>query len=192
MIVLVAFIVVGNIEVVETLSAFGAFFGGVGGLLAAIAAYNGVNVWRSQVLFGKYISIIWDCEKSLRELELRYISWSIKASSCALNEVLNPDYYKKYELESEDIRQKLEVLESAFSSLDSVVEKKNGYEWVNYFSLNIEPIISEYEHKCKQKLGTDNHTKLQSELADLTNTFMKNAKYLHGKLEELENKYRKI
>ncbi len=54
-------------KILADLSAFGSFLSGIGTIIASIAAAVGVNNWISQLKAGKYLSIIWDAQTSLRK-----------------------------------------------------------------------------------------------------------------------------
>src|SRR5690606_21466433 len=65
--------------ILDFLSSIGSFLGGIAGVVAASAAYIGVNVWKKQFTYGKHVSLIWGCMESLREFQRKHTSWSILA-----------------------------------------------------------------------------------------------------------------
>ncbi|GAB2192062.1 hypothetical protein MAH1_36710 [Sessilibacter sp. MAH1] len=166
-----------------TLSALGSFLGGAAGLVAALAAYRGIDAWRSQIKYGKYISVIWSCEEKLREFQLDLMDFQVQVAiqRCSSNKDLNE--VKKH---AEELNAKLPVLEKNFSYIDSVVEK-NGHQWSNYISVDASLKLNEYIAKCLCRNRAPD-----LEIAELGEELSNILEWLHRLLDGLEKKYTKI
>lgn len=121
-------------SVVDYLSALASVVGGIAGLTAAVAAYFGVDAWKKQIMYGRYLAAIWDAKVHLRMLQRALTDSTILQALMVYNgNIQNADM--KAELEAS--KKKLEEFEASFASSCAVLDKivtKNDWEWQNYAS----------------------------------------------------------
>ncbi len=121
-------------SVVDYISALGSLVGGVAGLTAAVAAYFGVDAWKRQIMYGRYLAAIWDAKVHLRMIQRALTDCSILQAFMAYNgHTQNAEMKAKLETS----KKKLEEFEASFASSCAVLDKvvtKNDWEWQNYAS----------------------------------------------------------
>lgn len=119
---------------VEYISALGSLIGGIAGLSAAVAAYIGVDAWKKQIMYGRYLGAIWDAKVHLRMVQRALTDCTI-LQAVMVNNAHNKSDEMKAELVAN--KTKLKELEGLFASSCGVLDRivtKNDWEWQNYAS----------------------------------------------------------
>lgn len=175
----------GSDEIIQLLSSLGGFLGGAAGIIAATAAYQGINTWKAQLKHGKHISILWSTMESLRAIQSQKIHWYWPAYMAAKNQVKNEDVCT---LTKSHLDQLLEQFEGYCSSLDIIVVK-NQWEWANHASflkLNISEIDCTFRDLKEGKLSD---SEANEKLIHCNNKFTENCSNLENLLDKIEAKY---
>lgn len=174
-----------HLGLVNLLSSLGGFFGGCAGIIAAITAYRGIDVWKKQLKYGKHISLIWSCMESLRKFESLNMQWYISAYANSTSQIESTDLL---EVEKQRIDAVLEELSSRFCTLDTIVVK-NQWQWANYagqLSNNIACLVSIFEeYKNKPYCSIE----LCKKLAEVNERMKHDVKFLETELDKLEVQY---
>lgn len=154
------------------------FLGGVGGVVAAIAAYIGVDTWKKQIKFAKHQQLIWECLASVRKVQSRSSLWlaEIIASPNGkkIAEASHSENYGKLLAAAEELMEK-------FDQLDAIVVK-NGSEWANYASDYLSAISNVDKEITVNEVFNDT---IKGEIS-------KRLKYVQGFADHYEKKLNKL
>lgn len=167
------------------ISSMGSVFGGIAGIVAAVAAFLGVNTWKKQLKYGKHMSLIWSCMESLRNFQRRNMQWYILAhADCTGSKI--PE--ETISVEKELLDNCINELDSYFNALDKIVVK-NQWQWANYAS-TLQSTVSRFSIIFREyKDNPYGVTPLDQELQELNTILKKDTQFLDSELEKLESKY---
>jgi len=178
-----------EISAVDYISALGSLVGGVAGLSAAVAAFVGVDAWKKQIMYGRYLSAIWDAK-----VNLRMVQRALTDCSLMQGVMVNNPHIKSDEMKAELAvnKEKLKELQDSFEASCGVLDKivtKNDWEYQNYaseLSAHITMLLRELEHDGAEVVDIQKfweaRTKDNQTIRDLVG-------HLDERFDELEAKY---
>lgn len=169
------------------LNAIGTILAGLAGLFVAGVTLYGLHLWKVQLYHGKYLSVIWDAQSSLRRVESALIELTV--SSFSLSKETTDAELFKFMRESK-FGTALGVFAEKCQVLDRLVVK-NQWQWSNY-ALDIETNVhSNLKGMLQFKFISDLPGQLKHHLsaAAKTSRFQEFLKHLNEMLDELESKY---
>ncbi len=184
-------------KILADLSAFGSFLSGLGTIIASIAAAVGVNNWISQLKTGKYLSIIWDAQTSLRKYysyetdlyihKYQYRFYSNKNDPIAL------EVFKRIQELELQLSAQTKTIQDNIHDIDQLIEK-GSFIW-SMTSSALETAwfdIKNYLENSNYPQTPIDLLKESSVLTLLNDSFSQQYEKLCDELLKLESKYTSI
>lgn len=172
----------------DILDHVGSFLGGVAGLIAAVIAAFGFNIWKRQITHGKYLTLIWEAMVATQRLETHMALLS-------LNLVFRHQHANQYFSEAVEtdraVAEKLfATLREACSAID-VIAARNGVELSNIcgFWEGRLRAINRFADTPEASIEPEPLTEWTAKLSSLMEPAQAEAKLLKNKLAALEQRF---
>lgn len=169
------------------INAVGTVLAGLAGLLVAGVTLYGLHLWKVQLYHGKYLSVIWDAQSTLRRVEIALMELNISALS--LSKQTTDDELSIF-MKKSDFGQALAAFYEKCQLLDRLVVR-DRWSWVGYAADIEASAFRQLKNTLQLKFvsGFKDQVKRSLKSAAETSSFRRFVCELNLMLDKLESKY---